>query len=319
MALLEACERRHSDNFAETLRNSLVKEHIAVETSRLRGAQAGFRSFEKIRRSLHDLTADTLSFLMRLELVKVDEERGLVVPTSSKALLRRWKNGQLDIVRRLITQRILSSSYMAYLAFLLNLKRIGDSFTLKAESRRKRGSPLRRQLQNAGFETDVASFYTLRDFFCDLQLVNFGINDAKDTETIFLACEITRANVKPKGFRRSIVVGNRRISYDKRILGSAFCQTLTEGYRTLSTVWGRWVRLLDLRDSVTVKLGITDESFNALLMSVLEGDHCKGFEVEGSAGYAVSRRSYGSIMKSKKMPLMEGGRPVQYVKIAREP
>lgn len=316
MALLEASGKRTPD-YAEALRKSLVQEHIAVESSRLRGAQAGYRPFEDIRKSLYALTEDNLSFLRRLGLVKVEGKR-LVLPTASKRLLSLWKDGQVDVVRRLVTVRILSSGYVAYLQFLVNLERIGGSFRLLAHGqKRTAASPVRRRLQDAGFKTDVASFYTLRDLLYDLQLVNFVVDTDKKSETIFLTSKLTQAGKKSTGFRRSLMVKGYRISFDRCVSEPAFCASLIEGYKALSAVWARWVGLLNLRDAVTIRLGITDQAFDDLLLRILKEDLCDGFKVEGSAGYRSSKRTYGSIIKSKKMPLMPGNRPVQYVAIAR--
>jgi hypothetical protein len=316
MVLLEASARPRSD-YEEELRKSLVREHIIVESARMRGAQAGFRPFENIRKSLYALTEDNLSFLKKMGLVKVTREK-LVVTALSKRLISLWRKGHVDSVRRSILFRILSSDYAAYLQFLLNLERIGGSFRLLARGQKRTStSPLREQLHAAGFKTDIASFYTLRDLFFDLGLVNFVTDKEKEFEIIFLTAKITRSHATTPGFRRRIVVNGYAIHYDKKTSDREFCNRLVDGYKTLTPSWGRWINMLDLRDTVTIGLRISDDDFDELLPKALKKGGCDGFRVDGSAGYRVSGRKYGVVMKSKKMPLMTGDRPIQYVAIAR--
>src|SRR5208337_1165606 len=307
MALLEASASPKS-NYAENLRASLVKQHIALESARMRGAQVG-RSFDTIRMSLHALTADNLSFLKKLRLVYVKENK-LVLSPASKRLLVQWRRGKADIIRRRVLIRILSSDYKAYLRFLLNLERIGGSFTLIARGEKRTGeSPLRELLQDAGFKTDVASFFTLRDLFYDFRLVNFVTDKEGKFETLFLTCRIEARDARQTGFRHQVLVGRYRIGLDKRISSQSFCSMLIEGYKTLTPAWARWVSLLDLREAVTIRLRMADDDFDDALLKVLKGHPCSGFRVDGSIGYGVSNRKYGEILKAKKMPLMPGNRP----------
>lgn len=314
MALLAACAASRSD-FSESLRKSLVQQHIAMEIARLRGAQTGHRPLESIRLGLYALTEDNLSFLKQIGLAKVKEGR-IVLPTYSRRLVSFWNRGREDSVRRMVLSKTLSSKYTAYLRFLLNLDRLGGSFRLRTRGqKRTRESPLREHLHSAGFATDVASFYTLRDFFCDFRLVNFVPDKAKEIETIFLTSKISRNPVK--GFRNSITAGNLRIYYDRRISNRSFCFSLVEGYKSLTPAWARWVSMLDLRDTVTLPLQISDWSFDYHFLGTLKNDGCKRFKIDCSTGYRISERTYGATIKAKKMPLMPGNRPIHFVAITR--
>jgi len=317
MALLEAIGPAGEADQEEAMRKSLVEQHIVLERARLRGAQSSFRSFEKIRRSLHALTEDNLSFLTRSSFVRMEKERVALSP-QSRRLLRLWNKGSEEKVRKKVLERILISPYRAYMEFLLNLQRIGGVFTLPAGGdKRTRVSGLRRKLQLSGFKTDIASFYTARDFLYDFRLVNHVANENKRLETIFLTCAITRRTDPSRRFKNRVRAREYYIYYDRVLPPFKFCNELIEGYKTLSNAWSKWIRLIRLRDAVTIGLHISDECFDANLIRVLKRGGCNSFKVDGSAGYRLWERTYGDIVKSMRMPLTSGGRPIQYVAIAR--
>jgi hypothetical protein len=266
--------------------------------------------------SLQALTADNLSFLKKMHLVSVRKQK-LILPLSSKRLLAQWRHGQTDIVRRRMLTRILTSDYKAYLRFLVNLQRKSGSFTLLARGeKRSSESPLRERLHRAGFKTDVASFFTLRDLFYDFGLVNFVTDREGKFETIFLTSEIAKHSNNQARYRHCVVVARFSIYFGKRVSTQSFCQMLVGGYKTLVPAWARWVSLMGLRDAVTIRLRISDDDFDDLLLGVLKHQTCDGFKVDGSAGYRASLRRYGEILKAKKMPLMPGSRPIQYIAIS---
>lgn len=316
MALLEAIDTAGEADQEETIRKSLVEQHIILERARLRGAQSSFRSLEIIRRSLHALAEDNLSFLARSGFVRMEKEYVALLP-ESRRLLRLWNKGSREQIRKEVLERILVSPYRTYMEFLLNLQRIGAVFELPTGGdKRTKTSGLRHVLQSAGFKTDIASFYTTRDLFYDFRLVNHVTNEKKRLETLFLTCKITRR--AGRGFKKRVRAHGYHIYYDPMLAPSKFCNELVEGYKTMSRVWSKWVSLIQLRDAVTIRLGISDDCFDANLTRALIRGGCNSFKVDGSAGYRLRKRTYGAIVKSMKMPLTSGGRPIQYVTITRK-
>jgi hypothetical protein len=318
MALLQAVNSPRETNQEEAMRKSLVEQHIVLERARLRGSQSSFRSLEKIRESLRALTEDNLSFLTRSSFVRTEKGR-VRLSLESRRLLRLRNKGSEQKVRKKVLKHILVSPYRAYMGFLLNLQRIGGEFTLPAGGdKRTRISGLRRKLHRLGFKTDIASFYTARDLFYDFGLVNHVTDESKRLESIFQTCTIARRTDSSRRFKHRVRVREYYICYDPILPPLKFCNALIEGYRTLTNAWSKWVSLIRLRDAVTIRLRIPDECFDANLTRVLKSGGCNTFKVDGSTGYRLGDRTYGTIVKSMRMPLTSGGRPIQYVAIARE-
>ena len=316
MALLEAASRSRKE-YQDDVRESLVKQHIVLERARQRGSQTGYRPFEQIRSGLHALTEDNLSFLKRMSFAKEINGK-LVLSADSRRLLDEWRKDDIAKVRKLVIRRLLLSPYKAYISYLQNMKRIGGSFRVRARGeKRTRASRLRQRLHDLGFETDVASFYTIRDLFYDLKLLNTVTDMRGRFETIFLTSVLTGASTRLGEFSSSIRVGRFRLHFDRKITDPDFCKHVVEGYKTISRTWSRWVSLIILRNVVVHQLRISDEDFNTLMEKVNLRGGCDGFKVDGSTGYRVSRRQYGLVLKSMRMPLTTGGRPIQYVAVSR--
>jgi hypothetical protein len=318
MALLEAVESsRGMLTDKEVLRSYLVDDRVALERSRLRGVQASFRGLDKLRTSFQELTKDNVSFLRKTGLLETTGGR-MRLSARAKHLLRSWRRGNVDGVMKAIIRTILCSSYIAYIRFLLNLQDKNGIFKLPVGGdKRSATSPLRASLNRSGFRTDIASFYTIRDLFSDFGLINTVVDRTKEHEIIFLTSKITRSPSIGRGFRDHLYVKANTIHYGKVVPIRLFCKELVAGYASISDNWGKWVRLIDLRDAVTVKLRITDDYFNDELVTLLRNQSCTGFSVEGSAGYRVGRITYGTLAKAAKMPITEDGTQIQYVSINR--
>lgn len=316
MALIEAVTMAGT-KYRIGLRESLVEQHINLERARQRGAQTGYRPFEQIRSSLHALTEDNLSFLKRTSFVRELHEK-LVLSADSRKMLAAWRKGDVTKARDVATKRMLLSPYKAYFSFIQNMEKIGGSYILRGRGqKRTRASRLRQKLNRSGFETDVASFFTIRDLFCDLRILNTVTDPKSRFETIFLTSRLTQASTKAPGFSRSLKVGRYRLHVDREITEEDFCKQLVDGYRTLSRTWARWVSLIALRDAVTIYLRIPDEYFNTMMEMVNRKGGCDGFKVDGSVGYRVWRKRYGSVRKSMNMPVTTGGKPIQYIAVTR--
>ena len=246
IALIDAASKvEKGASLYEALRNSLIEQHVVHEKARLRGAQASYRSLGSIRGGLQSLARDNMSFLRKTNLVKGTDDRA-VLPRHSRELLRLRQKGELGEVKKRLLRLILTSQYHAYLGFLSNLQRLAGKVTLPGGGK-ERYSPLRKVLRDFGFETDVASFYTIRDLFYDLGLINYSIEKRTKSETIFLTSRIGRV-AKSKTYMNSVKLDGGYLQYDEKPIAASFCRALIDGYKTLSEMWGRWVRLLDLRD-----------------------------------------------------------------------
>jgi hypothetical protein len=315
MALLEAASKVKSRvAYYETVRNSLIEQHIAYEKSRLRGAQASYRPLGSIRAGLKSLTRDNMSFLKKTGLVKVTDDR-IQLPRNSRALLTLWRKRELKELKKRVLRLVLTSEYHAYMEFLLNLQRLAGKITLPGGGE-QRYDFMRETLHEFGFETDVASFYTIRDLFHDFGLINYAIEKRTKSETIFLTSRIGDS-AKSSTYQTSVQIESRYLQYDRKLTAAGFCRALVDAYRASSETWGRWARLLDLRDHACVTLRISDDVFNSLITTILKRGRCNGFKFEGSTGYRVGKRSYGVLSKSVRMPLLEGGQPVLYVAVSR--
>lgn len=211
------------------------------------------------KKNLRVTLPDTLTFMKNIKIFKIHDGKVAVLPLSRQLT----KTVSQDKANLKIARAILTSKYLAYRCFLLRLN-LCKSLKIP-KSRAYRNQDLRSFLRERGFNTDVASFYTIRDLFYELGLINWYI-DFKGDEIIYPTSILSKSNERINDWQLSTKLDSLKLFYLKRISIKKFSETLERVY--LSLTGGRFDReadLLSVRDRVCETLQISDQQFTKLV------------------------------------------------------
>lgn len=254
---------------------------------------------------------DTLTFLRNIGIFKV--EKGKVHPLPLAFLLGEISNK--DEANLILVKAILNCKYPAYWCFLKllttqGLIRIPRTFA-------QRNKNLRKLLWKKKILTDVASFYTLRDLFYELEIINWYI-DSEGNENIYPTIAIVEREADDSEWQYSFFIRSSKILYRKRVSMDSFIDAVISSYLKLTK--GRFdveANLLSLRDDVCRELKMSDQQFRELLK-----------KAQKYGRQVIIRLSYGSLYDKKRnyalkivtLPEISSNRLALYIRLKkREP
>jgi hypothetical protein len=200
-------------------------------------------------------------------------------------------------IKKLITINILNSKYGAYYCFI-NYLIDNNEFIISSEYK-KRDKSFREYLKSWGINTDVPSFYTIRDLFYELSIINWYVDDDDD---MIIYPVINMENDSDKiEFRY------------KDINISEFLRELVETY--LNSTQRRFnveKSIIEIRDVICYKYKISDYAFKQLLIkSVKNKDN---YIIQLNFGRFLNpKRNYG--LKMMTLPSVYEGRLGLYIRI----
>lgn len=259
---------------------------------------------------LHVTLPDTLVFLRNIGILDVRNSKVVALPLSKE--IAKTENPKEANFR--IIEHLLDSKYPAYRCFLAQLSVQGSIKILRAF--RRRANDLRLFLNDQGFRTDVASFYTIRDLFYELELVNWNI-DTEGNELIYPTAVFSMdLEHDEEKWTFSSSRDSLRLCYLRKVSNAQFSKALQEAY--LSVTKGRFgseADLLSVRDYVCERLRISDQQFAELIRLV---------QVSGESPLKITlsfgsiwqkRRNYG--LKIYTLPQVSSNRLASYIRIRR--
>jgi hypothetical protein len=213
-----------------------------------------------------------------------------------------------------IVECLLDSKYPAYRCFLAQLNAQSSIKILSAF--RRRAKDLRLFLIDQGFRTDVASFYTIRDLFYELELANWNI-DPKGDELIYPTAVFSKdLEQDEEKWTFSSTRGLLRLCYLRKVSTTQFSETLQEAY--LSVTKGRFdseADLLSVRDYVCERLHISDQQFAELVRLVQVSCESQLAIALSFGSIQQKRRNYG--LKIYTLPQVSSNRLALYIRIRR--
>lgn len=250
---------------------------------------------------------DTLTFLKNAGILEVNNG---VVMRSRLAEQLRDKISENES-RYIFVKALLESKYHAYGCFLRLLQTRGSIKIPKALAGRHKN--LRNELRKQGVNTDVASFYTIRDLFYELGAINWYV-DTEGNENIFSTVKITTEN-EISGWRYSFPIDGWRLLCHRRITSLLFMNALADSYFEITgDRVGVEASLISVRDSVCKRLEISDQQFRESLEEVRTSE--RRFTIKLSFGSVYEKkRNYG--LKMTTLPSITSERLALYMRLGR--
>lgn len=280
-------------------RHNLIQKHYTREISRTKKAM--YETHFSIT------LPDTLTFLKEIQVFAV--KSGLVMPLQ---LTEEIKNVFDDNQKRaLILRYVLNSKYKTYRCFLHHLAEL-EEFRIpgRFSKRDKRATCF---VNENGFRTDIASFYTTRDLLYELDVVNWRMEN-DDLLIFFSGLNGTKNKHSQREFGATY---DSILSYRKNFDDQLFLDELVDAY--LNLTGRRFMRnadLIELRDNFCRKHHIGDFYFKELLLRVLAKSH-ESYRILLSFGTIGARRAnYG--LKLTSLPRLSSNRLALYISIEEE-
>lgn len=252
---------------------------------------------------------DTLTFLKNVGIFRIEQSKVFPLPLTFK-LEHVSDPNELNL---LLIEAILKSKYLAYWCFLWLLNSRKSVEIPKNFARRSRR--LRSYLWDQGFHTDVASFYTLRDLFYELEVINWYIGPKGD-EHVYPTIDISERGLYDDRWQYSVRIDSSTLFYGRRIPIELFIDALIRSYLKLTRRrYDVEVDLMSLRDDLCSILMISDQHFKRLLRQAQK--HSQRVVIRLSYGSVYERkRNYG--LKITTLPRVSSDRLALYIRLRSE-
>ncbi|MCK4477387.1 hypothetical protein KAU88_02525 [Candidatus Bathyarchaeota archaeon] len=304
---------------SQNIRTLIEKDRVKRESMRLLITQMGPRRAlrqlgDTKRRSYASMARDTVAFAKGVGIFKVVNGK-IQCPERIRNINSLIESDYPSAIDSLI-ELILASRYKAYFLFISHLQEIGGHFHIPRRFKGRTGiSGIKDYLMENEFQTDVASFYTIRDLLYDFSLLNWRMQ--KDREHLCLTCEFVPEKAESSGnYCRNLKLRNGSILYERKISTNSFEDSLVRAYKLLTrNSWGNVVNILELRDIVAEELGISDTQFNNELLALAKGS--PEVIVELSRGTLFLGRSSGVLIKGLNLPQINAEMYVTYVRLLK--
>ena len=246
---------------------------------------------------------DTLTFLKEIKVFAV--ENGVVQPLE---LAERMKNALSENQKRtLILGYVLNSKYQTYRCLLNHLEELREFRVSRLFFRRYKESSS--FIKEKGFQTDIASFYTARDFLYELDIINWCID--RGDLLIFPVGYIGLK--KDDMWNEHLEIGDFVLGFHKKFEDQLFLRELIEVYLNLT---GRRFManadLLQLRDQFCRKHRIGDFYFKELLLNIL--NKSKPYKISLNFG-TINKRETNYALKLTSLPKLSSNRLALYIAI----
>lgn len=259
--------------------------------------------------SLKVTLPDTMAFFKRIGLV--DFENKTVRQTQlGRELHSVWVRDEVQGVLGFL-RVLLNSPYKAYRCFLSKLSET-ESISLPKKLA-GRSTSATGFINSNGFNTDIASFYAMRDLFYELGACNWYVTD-DGAETIYATSSLTRSLTND--WERTTPLDNGLVlGIWRRVDRLMFLRELKREYSRISRErFGVDVRLMKLRDDVCRRLGLSDQQFKYLLAEHVNENRLPHISL--SFGTATEkRRNYA--LKIVTLPMVSPNRAALFIRIEK--
>lgn len=252
--------------------------------------------------------SDSLAFFKRLGLITLVGKE--LSPTRlSRNLAQVLHEDQLhaDVM---IAKAVMESGYLAYSCWLRRLD-VTEEIRIPT-SLSGRHPQLRAYLEDNGFRTDVASFYTIRDLFYELELCNWMVDD-QGNEHVYSTSLLERTT--PKDWEHVETLANGyRLAIRKIISRPRFLKALRSAYLAKTRDrFGVEADLLAVRDVACLDLRISDQQCRDLLIETASANPSE-FNIRLNFGSVFQkRRNYG--LKVSTLPTVSSTRFATFIRL----
>ncbi len=248
---------------------------------------------------LTPLIRDMIAFANVTGLYQRADSRYL--PGDSAIELHNAFSSQSDRPVQPVLRFLFSSPYKAYYEFVrAMISNKGELTLLPALYGRQDSEALRDYMKAKGFLTDVASFFTLRDLYYDIGILNWFRNTKDRIERIYLTNQILNYSSLFSDLEKRELASLelRGVALDQ------FWRTILNVYSE-SGVLGNYANLLELRDRVCYQLRLSDQSFSQLLRGIREVASESGYRIAFASTPLLTRLPMGYVVKLENLPKAE--------------
>jgi hypothetical protein len=165
-------------------------------------------------------------------------------------------------------------------------------------------------LSTLGFQTDAASFHTIKDLFYDFSFLNW--RQASSAEVIFLTRDLHKYDTVKQVHETRMAL--KTIIPKEVVTPSEFSESLLHVYGALGYENDIYYDILQVRDEICERLRISDERFAELLTEVYDKNRQDGRIVFG-VGPFVQKPPMGYSKKFNTLPRIFGEEPVTKVMV----
>ena len=319
-AMVEYVVKNDGQNFSkEEFKRLIQEDRSRREYLRLlimqRGSRKALRTIGGTGEAYEQGVADAISFAKTVGLLQVNKNI-ITCPDNIKNMHSQIKDKPW-IFDAEILRLLLNSKYKAYINFLKHLQELNGLFCIPKDYKsRSSESGFPEYLNNQGFLTDPASFYTLRDLFYDFGFINWNFNVQENYEQIYLTCYIAKPEETVSSrYSTKIDLGKYSLFYNKKISLKQYEAILSKCYSNLSGgYWGTIIELLKLRDNVCNELRMSDNQFNQLIIELWKKKG-SAFSVELSQGLVTYEKSSGFLIKGLNAPTIDNDSYATYIRL----
>lgn len=290
----------------EEIRSFLIKMRSEREALRIKPLLLQRSTKNKLRKRPVFLTKaeQVVRVLKRISLIKQNNE--LIVLTERGIELARQLVVDELVGQTLFLQILLNSPYTTYWKFLNKL--VEKSITIPSDKSKRSKEVLSNFLTSIGFPLDSWSFYILRDFFYDFDLVNYLVT--AETEEVF---PLYNLGPKSQGFSQKVMTPNSELWYWRNIKPMEFASKLSKVYLKLAGSWNRIIDLVKLREIFSREYLVSERQFNMLLKEAMSTP--LPFNIIPSVGNIRPKGRAGYLTKVITLPFHSGGLPYTLLRL----
>jgi hypothetical protein len=268
------------------------------------------RSIIRTKKSMYETKfkvtlPDTLTFLKEMKILWIED--GIVVPLD---LAKEFEAASSEKEKRvLVLKYVLNSKYRAYRLFLRQLNKT-KQFVIPNDYS-KRDENFGAFLKRAGFFTDVASFYTIRDLFYELDAINWYIDE---DDNLILYPVFSMNGRESCLWTEQIESEDFVLHLNRKVKKELFLKELVETY--LNSTGRRFMinaDLVEVRDKLCSKYLLGDFHFKELLLEY-SGNRDIPYKIQLNFGSMKTRkRNYD--LKIMSLPKLSSNRLALYITI----
>lgn len=294
---------------AQNLATELAAQRASDEDNRLHALGVSSLRFGRAIKGQRYLTytKQMIRLLKYDGLVEVQHD--LVIPTDDCLIMGKMLKTDPIKAEEFFLEKTVNSEFKSYSRYLRALYDFNGLQIPQTYS--KRDASLSAFIASLGVPLNVVSFYSLRDFYYDFDLLNYFIDDEGERIVPLywlnrLPNELYQASFKsPVGW----------VSYRRKLSDSRFAQALADTYFGMTGGTSRVVELIRLREKVSEHHKIGERQFNDLFNRAITNS--KELSIRPSIGDLTFRTRTGMKTKVLSLPTSERGYPYTLVRISR--
>lgn len=243
---------------------------------------------------------DTIVFMKNINVLKLNDS--IIQKTEYMNL-----NGK--DMHEYIIKNIIDSKYRAYGCLLQHLYHNNEILLRKDKLKRNKETAL--YLKDLNINTDVASFYTMRDLLYELGIINWLI--LKEGNMILFP---TSTNKKPNDYlwQDKITLNNYDLYYNKLISEKEFESTLVKAYlKNANNKFNVEGDLIAIRDDVCYEFRISDVTFKNQLLNYYNLSD-KNYQIRLNFGY-MEHKKQNYNLKMLNLPQITNNQLALYLRM----